>query len=153
MKERHSGIEASYFTYIAAAFAELQPLECHYPTTANRMNRKCLRASRSFSCVDHRYNDKSRIDHKSYTHITQAENTMYMYPALPLFGATLSALLPWLDDCHNNDHHYHQQYDDGIAHPLSRILLQFLGILESANALLYVIGSIRNLEQRKEIDM
>ena len=82
------------------------------------------------------------------THILHKQKTqcIYIYAALPLFGATLSALLPRLDDCHNNDHHYHQQYDDGIAHPLSRILLQFLGILESANALLYVIGSVRNLE-------
>jgi len=47
------------------------------------------------------------INHQSptkATHITQAENTMYIYPAVPLFEDTLSALLPWLDDSHSNDH-------------------------------------------------
>jgi len=62
------------------------------------------RQAEAFCCVDHRYNDKSRNAHKSYTHITQAENTMYIYPAVPLLEDTLSALLPWLDDSHSNDH-------------------------------------------------
>lgn len=106
------------------------------------------------STVDHRYIDKPRITHKSYTHSAQAEKiNVYIYPTLPLFGAWLSALLPWLDDCHDDDHHYHQQYDDGIAHPLPRVPLQLLGVLKSTHTLLYVVGSIRNLETEEEINV
>lgn len=70
----------------------------------------------------------------------------------PCLGASLSALLPWLDDCHHNDHHYHKQYDDGIAHPLPRVPLQLLGVLKCTHTLLYVVGSIGNLET-EEINM
>lgn len=108
------------------------------PDYPRRNESKC----QSFCCVDHRYNDKSRITHINCTHITQTGKI-----PCPVSGATLVALLPWLDDCDDNDHHYYQQYDDGIAHPLPRILLQFLRVLECAHALLYVIGCVRNLER------
>lgn len=98
------------------------------------------------------------INHESptkATHILHKQKNQCIYPSMarpPLFGASLSALLPRLDDCHHNDHHYHKQYDDGIAHPLPRVPLQLLGVLKCTHTLLYVVGSIGNLET-EEINM
>lgn len=57
-------------------------------------------------------------------------------------GRAQELLLPWLDNRDHDDNHYYQEKDDGVAHPLSRVFLQLLCILESTHTLLYVVGSI-----------
>lgn len=102
----------------------------------------------SFSGAVHKYNHKSQ-NHPQQLHRYYTDRQKKNVSPTPssLFRATLGSLLPWLDDRDDNDRHYHQQQDDGVAHPLPRVLLQLLRVLERAHALLYVVGGVRDLEK------
>lgn len=80
-------------------FTEQGQLGCHH-SLPKQNESKCQRAGRSF-CLSSPYIDKPRITHKSYTHITQAEKSMYISldGSIPLFGSLAkrpSSMAGWL---------------------------------------------------------
>lgn len=57
------------------------------------------------------------------------------------------ATLPRFENTHNYDSYYYQQYNDGNAHPFSRVLLEFLSILKCRCPSLDMIDCIVDLNK------
>ena len=79
--------------------------------------------------------------------INRKKKKTYFFPRCWVSGHAQELLLHCLDNHEHDDnnYHYHQESDYGGAHPLSRVLLQRLCLLEGIQTMLYVVGSIWNL--------
>jgi hypothetical protein len=88
---------------------------------------KGKRISISSCCfVKHTY--RGRRESETQLHILHKQGKKYI-PRSSFSKLQSSTLLPWLDDGDDNDHHYDEQEDDGVAHPLPGVLLELLRVL------------------------